>query len=147
MDEGLKKIKNALRTDEGAKLSANKIRTTNKTTQRTRLWHRRVASPYSRSFFLRWISADPSPWGKFSPPVKQECGETLGDLEAVYYLFTIASEIILSQTVTHVGYARKSTVRRKEPYEMLKRAKPLRRRARPEEEDFKQDWKINTQNR
>ena len=29
-----------------------------------RVWHRRVATPtWSRSFYLRWITADPSPWG------------------------------------------------------------------------------------
>ena len=26
---------------------------------------------FSRSFFLRWITADPSPWGNFTPPAKQ----------------------------------------------------------------------------
>ena len=30
-----------------------------------------VASLQSRWFFLRWITADPSPWGNFTPPVKQ----------------------------------------------------------------------------
>ena len=30
-----------------------------------------VASLWSRSFFLRWITADPSPWGNFTPPTKQ----------------------------------------------------------------------------
>ena len=29
-----------------------------------------VASLWSRSFFLRWITADPSPWGNFTPPTK-----------------------------------------------------------------------------
>ena len=26
---------------------------------------------FFRSFFLRWITADPSPWGNFTPPAKQ----------------------------------------------------------------------------
>ena len=30
-----------------------------------------VMSLWSRSFFLRWITADPSPWGNFTPPTKQ----------------------------------------------------------------------------
>ena len=30
-----------------------------------------VASLWSRSFFLWWITADPSPWGNFTPPTKQ----------------------------------------------------------------------------
>ena len=47
--------------------------------------------------------------------MKQECGETLGDLEPVYHLFTITGEITLPQAVTHVIYARKRTARRKEP--------------------------------
>ena len=51
-----------------------------------------VASLWSRSFFLRWITADPSPWGNFTPPTKHECGETLGDLEPVYDLFPITGE-------------------------------------------------------
>ena len=80
-------------------------------------------------FFLRWITADHSPWANFIPLVKQQCGETLGDLEPVYHLFT-SDSITLSQAVTHVAYTRKSTVRRNEPYEMWKRTKPLTRRAR-----------------
>ena len=36
--------------------------------------------------------------------MKQECGETLGDLEPVYYLFTTMGEITLPQAVTHVSY-------------------------------------------
>ena len=39
---------------------------------------------WNRSFFLEWITADPSPWGNFTPPTKQECGETLWELEPVY---------------------------------------------------------------
>ena len=35
-----------------------------------RLWHRHVASLWSKSFFLRRITADPSPWGNFTPPTK-----------------------------------------------------------------------------
>ena len=63
--------------------------------------------------------------------MKQQCGETLGDLEPVYHLFTITGEITLPQAVTHVAYARKGTVRRTEPKEedepkeMLKRTKLL----------------------
>ena len=30
-----------------------------------------VASLWSRSFFLWWITADPSPWGNFTPPMTQ----------------------------------------------------------------------------
>ena len=48
---------------------------------------------WSRSFFLRWITADPSPWGNFTPPTKRECGETLGDLEPVYDLFPITEVV------------------------------------------------------
>ena len=29
-----------------------------------------VKSLWSRSFFLRWITEDPSPWGNFTPPTK-----------------------------------------------------------------------------
>ena len=53
-----------------------------------------VTALRSRSFFLRWITADPSPWGNFTPPTKQECGETLRDLESVYDLFPITSEFL-----------------------------------------------------
>ena len=59
--------------------------------------------------------------------MKQECGETLGDLEPVYHRLTITGEITLPQGVTHVAYARESTVRRKEPYEMSKEQKQLRK--------------------
>ena len=58
-----------------------------------------VASFWSRSFFLRWITADPSPWGNFTPPMTQKCGETLGDLEPVYDLFLITSVFTLSESV------------------------------------------------
>ena len=37
-------------------------------------------------------------------------------------LFTITSDITLTQAVTHVAYARKSTVRRKWPYAKNKTA-------------------------
>ena len=30
-----------------------------------------LPSLWSRSFFLRWITADPSPWGNFTPPTTQ----------------------------------------------------------------------------
>ena len=33
-------------------------------------WHRYVMFSWNRSFFLRWITADPSPWGNFTPPTK-----------------------------------------------------------------------------
>ena len=56
----------------------------------------------------------------------QQYTDTLGDLEPVHQLFTITSEITLPQAVTRVAYARKRTVRRKQPNEMLKRTKPLR---------------------
>ena len=54
-----------------------------------------------RCFFknLRWITADPSPWGNFTPPMKQECGETLGDLKPVYDLFMM-SQFSLPKAVT-----------------------------------------------
>ena len=52
-----------------------------------------VAALWSRSFFLRCITANPSPWGNFTPPTKLECGETLGDLEPVYDPFPISSEL------------------------------------------------------
>ena len=58
-----------------------------------------VASLWSRSFFLRWITADPSPWRNFTPPTKYERGETLGDLEPVYDLFSITSEFGLPEAV------------------------------------------------
>ena len=54
-------------------------------------------------FFLRWITADTSPWGNFTPPTKQQCGETLGDLEPVYDLFTIASETTLPEAVSQTS--------------------------------------------
>ena len=58
-----------------------------------------VAFLWSRSFFLRWITADPSPWGNFTPPTKQYCGETLGDLGPVYDPFPITSELTLPEAV------------------------------------------------
>ena len=51
---------------------------------------------------------DSSPWGNFTPPVKQ-CGETLGDLEPVYHLFTIMSEVTLPLAATSAEYAPKSS--------------------------------------
>ena len=70
-----------------------------------RLWHRHVATPFwNRSFFLRWITADPSPWGKFTPPTKQECGETPGDLEPVYDLFMVTCGLTLLEAVTNVAH-------------------------------------------
>ena len=45
--------------------------------------------------------------------MKQECGESLGDLEPVYHLFTIMGEITLPQAVTHVSYPKKRNVREK----------------------------------
>ena len=56
-------------------------------------WHKQnymyLPSLWSGSFFLQWITADPSPWGNFTPPMKQQCGETLGDLS----LFTPISRL------------------------------------------------------
>ena len=52
------------------------------------------------SFFLRRITADPSPWENFTPPMKHECGETLGNLKPVYDLFPITSEFALPEAVT-----------------------------------------------
>ena len=59
--------------------------------------------------------------------MKQQCGETLGDLEPVYHLFTITGEITLQQAVTRVADARKSTVRRTEPKEENEPQKMLKR--------------------
>ena len=59
-----------------------------------------AAALWNRSFFLRWITADPSPRGNFTPPTKHVYGETLGDLEPVYDLFPITSEFALSEAVT-----------------------------------------------
>ncbi len=53
--------------------------------------------------------------------MKQECGETLGDLEPVYHLFT--SAITLPQSVTYVDYAQNSTLKREETWETLKTPK------------------------
>ena len=45
--------------------------------------------------------------------MKQECGETLGDLGPVYDLFTIAGEFTLTETVTQTcGFFVKQVVRR-----------------------------------
>ena len=71
-----------------------------------RLWHRCVVSLWSRSFFLRWTTADPSPWGNFTPTTKHECRETLGDLEPVYDLFPITSEFALPAAVTQTRMRR-----------------------------------------
>ena len=42
---------------------------------RGRWWHKHnymyLPSFWSGSFFLRWITADPSPWGNFTPPTTQ----------------------------------------------------------------------------
>ena len=50
-----------------------------------------VTEKWHRSFVLQWTTADPSPWGNFTPPAKQQCGETLGDLEPVYDLLQVNS--------------------------------------------------------
>ena len=74
--------------------------------------------------------------------MKQQCAETLGDLEPVYHLFTITGEITLPHAVTPVADARISTVRKtetkeeNEPKEMLKRTKSL---AQKEDVKLKQD--------
>ena len=73
---------------------------------------------------LKWTSGK-EPIGNhskknFTPPVKQWCGETLGDLEPDYHLFTSAITLPQSVTVTYVDYAPNSTIRREEPYETLK---------------------------
>ena len=60
-------------------------------------WHRYVVFLWNRPFFLRWITADPSPWENFTPPTKYECGETLGDLEPVYDLCPITGEFALPE--------------------------------------------------
>ena len=58
---------------------------------------------FVKQVFSGWITADPSPWGNFTPPAKQQCGETLGDLEPVYDLFTIASETTLPEAVSQTS--------------------------------------------
>ena len=56
-------------------------------------WHKHnymyLPSLWSGSFFLQWITVDPSPWWNFTPPMKQQCGETLGHLS----LFTTFSRL------------------------------------------------------
>ena len=60
------------RTDERGKPSPNGHRTTKQRTYSwARLWHRQVMSLCSRLFFVWWITADPSPWGNFTPMMKQ----------------------------------------------------------------------------
>ena len=64
----------------------------------TDVWH---LCETDRYFFFLWrFTADPSPFGKFTPPTKLECGETLRDLEPVYDLFRITSEFALPVAVT-----------------------------------------------
>ena len=60
---------------------------------------------WSRSF-LRWITADPSPWRNFTQPTKHECGENLGYLEPVYDLFPIMHEFALPEAVTQTRIRR-----------------------------------------
>ena len=41
----------------------------------------------------------------YTPPMKYECGESLGDLEPVYDLFPITSEFALPETDTDMYLA------------------------------------------
>ena len=50
--------------------------------------------------FLTVNHRGPLPLRNFTPPTKQECGETLGDLEPVYDLLLIRGGFILPLTVT-----------------------------------------------
>ena len=70
-----------LLTEEGLARNSNKQHSEN-----TYKWHLCKTDGFSYSESLR----DPSPLGNFTPPVKQWCGETLGDLEPDYHLFTSA---------------------------------------------------------
>ena len=85
-------------------------------------WQSYVMALWSRSFFLRWITVDPSPWGNFTPPTKHECGETLRDFEFVYDLFTMTSELTLPEAVTQVAYVWICTTpeARSHGYELIK---------------------------
>ena len=58
---------------------------------------------------------EPFPSGKFTPLAKQQCGETLEDLELVYNLFKIMSDSTLPQAEIHVDYVLKSTQRSEGP--------------------------------
>ena len=44
----------------------------------------------------------PFPCGKFTPPTKQECGETLRGQGPVYNLFMFTSEFTLSEAVVRM---------------------------------------------
>ena len=89
-------------------------------------------------FFLRWITADPSPWGNFTPPTKHYCGETLGDLEPVYDLFTIMGEIIPSESlsrVTYTGINSMHSQKTKQPYTLSARKNRTRKKKSAVEKD------------
>ena len=76
--------------------------------------------------------------------MKQECGETLGDLEPVYHLFT--SAITLSQSVT-CGIHPKQHTKKRGALGNTKKDKPTRRRAGMwVEEVYGKDSKGSTQN-
>ena len=83
-------------------------------------------------FFLRRITADSSPWENLTPD------ETIawrdpGDLEPVYDLFTIMGEIIPLESLSHVTYTginSMHTQKIKQPYGVLERTEPERRKAR-----------------
>ena len=84
-------------------------------------------------FFLRWITADPSPWGNFTPPTKHLPGEILGDLEPVYSLFTILGEITPSESLSRVTYTRINSMpsqKTKQPYIRSTSAKTRKNRTR-----------------
>ena len=67
-----------------------------------------VASLWSRSFFLQWKSLRTPPLEGTSlhRRINYECGETLGDLEPVYDLFSITSDFGLPEAVTLWNKAR-----------------------------------------
>ena len=97
-------------------------------------------------FFLRWITADPTPWGSFTPPTKHERGEILEDLEPVYDLFTIMSEIIPSVSlsrVTYTGINSMHSQKTKQPYIRSTRKNRTRKKKSAVEDPQKSPKKIN----
>ena len=67
-----------------------------------------VASLWSRSFFLRWITADPSPWGNFTPPTNNSVERPWGILSLFTTCFwlwvnSLFSEAVVTQTYMYVA--------------------------------------------
>ncbi len=85
-------------------------------------------------FFLRCITADPSPSGNFTPPTKRYCEETLGDLEPIHDLFTVMGEIILSCLI-YTGINSMHSQKTKQPYIRSARKKRTRKKKSAVEED------------